>query len=173
LSRPVVELRAFDKVALEAGEEKTVRFTLNRRDWAYYDADTRSWAVTSGAFDIRVGGSSRDLPLQVSIDVAAKSVARKHLTRRSLVRDFKGVANSQAFYEELVRAMGFGELLDSAKRADPTDLTPEQMMAIRKARMSTFAFVDEIPVNKVPAFSHGKFSEDRLEEMLRAAGEGL
>jgi beta-glucosidase len=173
LPRPVVELRAFDKLALEAGEEKTVRFALSRRDFAYYDADTRSWAVTSGTFDIRVGGSSRDLPLQVAVDVAAKSVARKHLTRRSLVRDFKGVANSNAFYEELVHALGFGELLDSAERGEGGDLTPEQIVAIRKARMSTFAFVDEIPVNKVPAFSHGKFSEDRLAEMLRAAGEGL
>jgi beta-glucosidase len=173
LPRPVVELRAFDKVALDAGEEKTVRFTLSRRDFAYYDADTKSWEVTSGTFDIRVGGSSRDLLLQASVDVAAKSVGRRRLTRRSLVRDFKGVAKGDSLYEELVHALGFGELLDSAKQPEPGNLTPEQVMAIRKARMSTFAFVDEIPVNKVPAFSHGKFSEARLEEMLRLAGEGV
>jgi beta-glucosidase len=170
LPRPPVELRAFDKVALEAGEEKTIRFTLSRRDFAHYEADTRSWAVTSGSFDIRVGGSSRELPLQVSIDVTATPVGKKHLTRRSLVRDFKGVANDNALYDEMVRAMGFGELLDSASRPEARDLSPEQVVAIRKSRMSTFAFVDEIPVNKVPAFSHGKFSEDRLEEILQAAG---
>ncbi len=172
LPRPIVELRAFDKVALAAGEEKIVRFTLNRRDFAYYDADTGGWAVTPGTFDIRVGGSSRDLPLQVSIEVSAKAVAGKHLTPRSLVGDFKGAANGEAFYEELVRALGFGALLDSGKEADAANLTHEQITAIRKARMSTFAFVDEMPVNKVPAFSHGHFSDARLDEMLRAAAEG-
>jgi beta-glucosidase len=172
LPRPPVELRAFDKVALEAGEEKTVRFTLKRRDFAYYDADTRSWAVTPGTFDIRVGSSSRELPLQTPVDVAAKSIGSKHLTRRSLVRDFKGLAGSNAFYEELVHALGFGKLLDSTGQAEISGLTDEQVVAIRKARMSTFAFVDEIPVNKVPAFSHGQFSEARLDEILRGAGEG-
>jgi beta-glucosidase len=88
-----------------------------------------------------------------------------------LVRDFKGVAGGEAFYEELVRALGCGELLGSTREVEASGPTHEQVVAIRKARMSTFAFIDEIPVNKVPPFSHGQFSEARLEEMLRAAGE--
>ena len=48
-------------------------------------------------------------------------------------------------------------------------MTPEQITATRKAMVATLAFVDEMPINKVPAFSHGALSEARLDEMLRAA----
>lgn len=166
LVRPVVELRAFDKVALEPGEEKTLRFSLRRRDFAYYDAQAATWTVRSGAFDLRVGGSSRALPLQVTVEVQGRQKA-KRLTTQSLVRDFRGLGGSDAHYAELVRALGMGELLEPAK-ATP-DMSPEQIAAQRKARMATFAFVDEMPVNKLPAFSLGRFTEARLEEMLRRA----
>ena len=164
--RPEIELRAFDKLALEPGEEKTLRFALSRRDFAYYDAQAGAWAVRSGTFDVRVGGSSRDLPLQVALEVQGRQQA-KRLTTQSLVRDFKGLGGGDAHYAELVRALGMGELLEAAK--ETPDMTAEQIAAQRKARMATFAFVDEMPVNKVPAFSLGHFTEARLAEMLRRA----
>ena len=164
--RPEIELRAFDKVALEPGEEKTLRFALGRRDFAHYDARAGAWAVHSGTFEVRVGGSSRDLPLQVAVEVQGHHQA-KRLTTQSLVRDFKGLGGNDDRYAELVRALGMGELLEPAKQTP--DMTPEQIAAQRKARMATFAFVDEMPVNKVPAFSLGRFTEARLEEMLRRA----
>jgi beta-glucosidase len=164
--RPEIELRAFDKVALEPGEEKTLRFTLGRRDFAYFDAQAGAWAVHSGSFDVRVGGSSRDLPLHLAIEVRGRPGA-KQLTRQSLVRDFKGLGGGDAHYGELVHALGMGDLLEPAKQTP--DMTPEQIAAQRKARMAAFAFVDEMPANKVPAFSLGRFTEARLQEMLRRA----
>ena len=164
--RPEIELRAFDKLALEPGEEKTLRFTLSRRDFAYYDARSSAWSVHAGTFDLRVGGSSRDLPLQVTMEVQGRHGA-KRLSRQSLVRDFKGLGGGDAHYAELVRALGMGDLLEPAK--ETPDMTAEQIAAQRKARMATFAFVDEMPVNKLPAFSLGRFAETRLEEMLRRA----
>ncbi|MFY0574005.1 fibronectin type III-like domain-contianing protein [Cystobacter fuscus] len=62
VSRPDKELKAFTKVALEPGEEKTVRFTLSRRDFAYYNTTLHRWSVNPGRFDILVGGSSRTCP---------------------------------------------------------------------------------------------------------------
>ncbi len=164
--RPENELRAFDKVMLEPGEEKTLRFSLSRRDFAYYDAQAGAWSVHAGMFDLRVGGSSRDLPLQVAVEVQGRREA-KRLTKQSLVRDFKGRGGSDAHYAELVRALGMGELLEPAK--ETPDMSPAQIAAQRKARMATFAFVDEMPVNKVPAFSLGRYTEARLDEMLRRA----
>jgi beta-glucosidase len=164
--RPENELRAFDKVALEPGEEKTLRFALTRRDFAYYDARAQAWSVRRGVFDVRVGGSSRDLPLQLAIAVHGRD-APKRLTRQSLVRDFKGIAPGDAHYAELVRALGMGELLEPA--TETPKMTPEQIAAQRKARMATLAFVDEMPVYKVSAFSLGRFTETRLDEMLGQA----
>ncbi len=164
--RPVIELRAFGKVALEPGEEKTLRFTLVQRDFASYDAQAGAWCVNPGRFDVRVGGSSRDLPLQCAIDVQSRQEA-KPLTRQSLVREVKRLADGEACYAELVRALGFGELLDPAEQTQ--DTTPDQIVAQQKARTMAFAFVDEMPLNKVPAFSLGRFTEARLDEIIRPA----
>ncbi len=161
---PVNELRAFAKVALAPGEEKVVRFALGRRDFAHYDAKVGGWFVNSGRFEIRVGGSSRDLPLTLNLHVSGRGPA-KVLSTRSLVRDFK---DWPALYEELVRALGFNELFDGpAKPA--VALTPEQVIAARKAWVSTLAFVEEMPINKVPAFSHGAVSEQRIDAIVSLA----
>ena len=162
---PVNELRAFDKVMLAPGEVKTLRFTLGRRDFAHYDVQAHAWSVNAGRFDVRVGGSSRELPLQLTLAVRASRVA-KRLTRLSLVQDFKAWP---ALYEELVRALGFGELIDSADNASSSDMTPEQISGARKIRVATLAYIDEMPINKVPAFAHGVLNEARLDEILKTA----
>lgn len=170
LKRPVNELRAFAKVALEPGEQTTVRFALSRRDFAYFDAHHEAWAVNPGVFEIRVGGSSRDLPLAVELEIAARATRTKPLTRRSLVGEFRTVPGGDAFYAELVHALGFGALLEAD---DESAMTPEELMLNRKARMSTFAFIDAMPAIKVCAFSHGKLSEARLDEMLDLARKSV
>src|ERR1700674_356098 len=165
LAGPEIELRAFDKVMLAPGEGKTLRFTLRRRDFAHYDVQAHAWPVNAGLFDVRVGGSSRELPLQLTFDVRAGRLA-KRLTRRFIVQDFK---DCTPLYEELVRALGFGELVEPADQASTAGMTPEQITAARKARAAGLAFVNEMPINKVPAFSHGALDEARLDEILSIA----
>ncbi|MDY0748209.1 glycoside hydrolase family 3 C-terminal domain-containing protein [Paucibacter sp. R3-3] len=157
---PVNELRAFDKVRLAPGEQKTVRLTLTRRDFAHYDARAAAWVVKPGNFDLRVGGSSRELPLSAAVEVRTAPLVGP-LTSASLVEDFRG---QPAIYEELVRALGMGALLEPM----PEGLTPEQESALRKTRMSTWVFVNEMPIDKIPAFSHGAFTEQRIDEILKA-----
>jgi beta-glucosidase len=57
IARPVRELRGFRRVSLAPGERRSVRFTLDVRDLAFYDADMRHVAEP-GAFRVFVGGSS-------------------------------------------------------------------------------------------------------------------
>ncbi|GAA3292439.1 glycoside hydrolase family 3 C-terminal domain-containing protein [Dactylosporangium vinaceum] len=52
---PARELRAFAKVALEPGEERTVTLTLDRRAFAYWDIMHERWVVASGQYRIQVG----------------------------------------------------------------------------------------------------------------------
>lgn len=58
-SRPVRELKGFERVTLAAGEAKAVRFTLDRKALAYWSAATRSWVNDRAAFDVWVGGDSQ------------------------------------------------------------------------------------------------------------------
>ena len=59
VERPVRELKAFEKVDLEAGEVRTVRFALDERALAFYDLERKAWVVEPGDFEIVVGGHSR------------------------------------------------------------------------------------------------------------------
>jgi beta-glucosidase len=62
--RPIRELKAFSKVALQPGETRTVTMRIARNDLAYWSAETKGWVVTPGTYTARVGDCSRDLPLK-------------------------------------------------------------------------------------------------------------
>ena len=57
VTRPVQELRGFQRIALHAGETRTVQFDVNSRTLGYY-GPAMKWVVEPGAFDLMLGGSS-------------------------------------------------------------------------------------------------------------------
>jgi len=59
-TRPVKELKGFERVELQAGESRDVTFTLRPADLAFYSANER-WEAEAGEFRVSVGGNSRDL----------------------------------------------------------------------------------------------------------------
>ena len=60
LTRPVLELKGFQKVELQPGESREVSFTLKPSDLAFYTAAGR-WEAEPGGFEVFAGGNSRDL----------------------------------------------------------------------------------------------------------------
>ncbi len=57
-SRPVRELKGFERVSLAPGETKTVRFRLGPEELRYWNASARKWLQETENFDIWVGGDS-------------------------------------------------------------------------------------------------------------------
>jgi beta-glucosidase len=68
VSRPVKELRGFEKVALKPGEGKTVRFKLTREDLTMLDRSLKP-VVEPGVFQVMVGHSSADIRLTGEFEV--------------------------------------------------------------------------------------------------------
>jgi beta-glucosidase len=66
---PAKSLRGFEKVALSAGTSGVVQFALTRRDLSYWDTAAQTWRLPTGEIGVRVGFSSRDLPLSGSLRV--------------------------------------------------------------------------------------------------------
>jgi beta-glucosidase len=60
VSRPVKELRGFQKVFLKKGESKTLHFTIKDADLKFYNKDMK-WTDEPGDFKVFVGGNSRDV----------------------------------------------------------------------------------------------------------------
>jgi len=67
--RPHAELKGFEKVALDPGEEKAVSFTLGQRAFAAYNTGVADWQIASGAYHILVGASSRDIRLRGTVEI--------------------------------------------------------------------------------------------------------
>lgn len=63
VTRPVKELRGFQKVRLEPGERKTVSLAISPESLAFYDVHM-NYVVEPGDFEIMVGNSSRECDLQ-------------------------------------------------------------------------------------------------------------
>lgn len=60
ISRPVKELKGFEKVHLEPGTSKTVTFKLNKTDLSYWNQDGK-FKADPGKFKVFVGGNSADV----------------------------------------------------------------------------------------------------------------
>ena len=59
---PIRSLRGFERVPLDAGEKRRVRFTLRpATDFAYYDETMKAFAVDPAEYEIGVGASSDDI----------------------------------------------------------------------------------------------------------------
>ncbi len=69
--RPEKELKGFRKIYLEPGEEKKLTVSLDKRAFAYYNVNIHDWHVESGAFNILVGASSRDIKLSATVKVTS------------------------------------------------------------------------------------------------------
>ena len=63
VTRPLKELKGFEKVFLRPGETKTVAFQIAPESLAFYNIDMEH-VVEPGGFEIMVGHSSRDCDLQ-------------------------------------------------------------------------------------------------------------
>ena len=69
VQQPPAALKGFTKVQLAPGESRTVSFSLDERALSYWDAGASAWKVTTGCAAVKVGSSSRDLPLNGKLPI--------------------------------------------------------------------------------------------------------
>ncbi|WP_202077757.1 glycoside hydrolase family 3 C-terminal domain-containing protein [Caldalkalibacillus salinus] len=153
--RPKKELKAFDKVDLQPGEEKRVTLTLNQRSFAYYDEDLKDWVVESGDFDILVGSSSADI----------------HLTEHVYVH---GSKPEQTF--TITRNTTIGDLLDHPVYASTMKQTLQDinkksgmfaaMQDEEEASEMMAAMVKYMPLRGLVAFNSQHFDEQMLNALI-------
>lgn len=67
--RPRKELKAFRKVALEAGKSTVVEFELDRSALAFRDTEKNRWRVNPGTYTLSLGTSSADIAATMPVTV--------------------------------------------------------------------------------------------------------
>lgn len=68
LERPAKELKAFKKIKLTSGESQQITFELGEDAFSYYDDQQGKWVLEPGTFTILVGGSSRDIRVEETVN---------------------------------------------------------------------------------------------------------
>jgi beta-glucosidase len=63
ITRPIKELKAFDRITIPKGESKRVKFTLTWDDFSYLDEQLQP-VLEPGDFHIMIGASSQDIRLE-------------------------------------------------------------------------------------------------------------
>jgi beta-glucosidase len=66
--RPIIELKDFQKIKLNAGETKTVKFSIDKEKLSFYNAALQ-WGTESGDFDLMIGSSSADIRLKDTFEL--------------------------------------------------------------------------------------------------------
>jgi len=57
-SRPVRQLKGFERIALQPGETKTLKFPLGSEELKYWNPQTKEWVVEPSEFDVWAGDDS-------------------------------------------------------------------------------------------------------------------
>jgi beta-glucosidase len=147
--RPEKELRAFEKVELQPGEEKTATFTLDKRAFAYYNVELKDWHVESGDFEILAGSSSRDIKLSEVVNVKSTVTLRKKFTRNSTMGDLMADPVGAQIVAKMVKGM-FGDA------PPPSDDLGTDMAAMMK----------DMVLRSMVAFAGERFTEEMLGALL-------
>ena len=139
--RPAKELKGFEKVMLQPGEEKTVTFTLDKRAFAYYNEEIKDWYVEDGEFEILVGGSSQHTPLRTTITVKSTQPIKKVYTINSTLGEIMENPTGVAIIQELMKN--------------------DQDMSDQVSGMTA-----GMPLRSIMLFSRGQITEEMINDIL-------
>jgi beta-glucosidase len=67
VTTPVMALKGFDKISLEPGETKNVKFTVNADDIGVWDTQMK-WVTEPGTFDVMIARSAEDVVLKQTLE---------------------------------------------------------------------------------------------------------
>jgi len=68
VSRPVLELKDFQKVFLKKGESKLLKFKIDKEKLSFFNSDLK-WVTEPGEFEIMMGASSKDIRLKDNFEL--------------------------------------------------------------------------------------------------------
>lgn len=159
--RPIRELRGFEKIFLEAGEEKTVTFTLDERAFAYWNTLIHDWYAEEGAYKVMIGENAdqmctgeeitvhttKELPKTYSLNTCLGELMRDPKAQAVMAPFMQGMSQNQA-------AMDMAE----ANANDESGVVNQEMMA---------AMMEGMPLRQLLSFVPG-IKREMLEQIVNA-----
>lgn len=159
--RPIRELRGFEKIFLEAGEEKTVTFTLDGRAFAYWNTLIHDWYAEEGAYKVMIGENADQMCVGEEITVHTTKELPKTYSLNTclgeLMRDPKAQAVMAPFMQDMAQNQAAAEMAE-AQENDESGVVNQEMMA---------AMMEGMPLRQLLSFVPG-IKREMLEQMVDA-----
>lgn len=146
--KPEKELKGFVKVALEPGEEQSIRFSLDKRSFASYNTSLGDWEAETGEYRILVGKSSRDIQLDASVHVVSTIESVPVFHRNSSLGELMGNPKTAPILQFLQ---------SMAPESGPSDAVSSDMM---------LAMMRDMPIRALLPFTGGAMTEETLSMLL-------
>lgn len=150
--RPDKELKGFEKVELDVGEEKIVTFTLGKRAFAYYNTEIKDWYVESGEFEILIGKSSQEILLSDIVTVNSTTVIKKKFHMNTTVGDIMtypgGLDKLNKYMHEYLKDHGMDKGFKNVKQTMDSEM------------------VKYTPLRCLPSFSGNTVSKETVIKLL-------
>ena len=162
--RPVRELRGFEKVSLEAGEEKTVTFTLDERAFSYWNTQIHDWYAEEGSYQVMIGENADQMCLSGEILVhPTKEIPKVYSLNTclgELMRDPKAQAVMAPFMQGMAQNDAATDMAE-ANANDQSGVVNQEMMA---------AMMEGMPLRQLLSFVPG-IKREMLEQMVNALNQ--
>lgn len=69
LPRPIKELKGFQKIYLQPGEEQILQFTIDKEALCFYDDIQQKWITEPGKFEVLIGASSTNIKDRLTFEL--------------------------------------------------------------------------------------------------------
>ena len=159
VSRPVQELKGFEKVYVAPGKTETVTMALDRRAFSYFNTDIHDWYAEDGAYEIRIGASSRDIRLTAKVELTGAKPLPVRVTADTTIGDLMRIPGADKLMAKVMGAMGGafggGDTPDLGEGADA-------MMA---------AMIEGTPLHSCKSFTGGAFTDEMMNGLIDALNE--
>jgi len=158
--RPVRELKGFEKVALQPGEEKDVFFTLDKRAFAMWNTQIHDWYVPAGQYRIEAGDSSRNLPLRTEITLSDSRELPRHYDMNSVFVDLMADPKAKALLKPI---------MEESSRKFAGEQNEGQTDAAKEAVSEEMgeAMMRYMPLRALVSFGASEDTARALEEIIR------
>jgi beta-glucosidase len=162
--RPIKELKGFEKIALNPGEEKSVSFTLDSRSFAYYNEGLMDWHVETGEFEILIGKSSRNIQCEKIVKVISSRKLTNIYSRNSLLGDIQEDPEKAKIIEPLMKglAAGFGGPKEGENQENK-ELLQEESAITNEMMEAMFRYM---PLRNFVTFSGGQVSYEMIDGLI-------
>lgn len=187
--KPVKELKRYNKIELNPGETKTVKFTLRYDDFTHYDTELKQFIADEGTYTIYVGSNLYDVQSRMVTVLSGDPKAKDYMTNAKEYykldetdqldipfREFEAVYGKEIHhvYPTVKRPFTLNNTLNEASSYRSTQLLIKKLKEMAKdlsdgdkenEEMVINSFLD-IPFRSMVSLSSGAVSHRQVQGIL-------